>query len=156
MPRDALSVSVQDVSGFEPVPSARELRAWIRQTFDADLGGELSIRIVGEAESAALNDRYRGVNRPTNVLSFAGAHAPSGGGAPDWIGDLVICAPVVAREAAAQGKALDAHWAHLALHGVLHLLGFDHENERDAETMERREVELMAALGFPDPYRPIE
>ena len=157
MRRDALSIDVEDVSGFEPVPSARELSEWIRRAFPTGLRGELSIRIVGKTESAELNQHYRGKDGATNVLSFAGTDVPGTGDASlKFLGDLVICAPIVALEAAAQGKSLHAHWAHLAIHGVLHLLGFDHENESDAAAMERREIELMAILGFPDPYQPLD
>jgi probable rRNA maturation factor len=114
----------------------------------------LSIRIVGEEESAALNGRYRGRHGPTNVLSFAGTELPDAGpNETRLLGDLVLCAPVIAREAQEQGKSLDAHWAHIALHGTLHLLGYDHETDAEARLMERREADLLAALGFDDPYR---
>lgn len=149
----ALRVHVQDASGHDAVPSARTLGGWLRRALAEDARGELAIRIVGEEESAALNERYRGRKGPTNVLSFAGPDLP-GAPAPaaGLLGDLVICAPVVTREADAQGKAREAHWAHIALHGALHLLGYDHETDADAREMERREIELLAALGFGDPY----
>jgi probable rRNA maturation factor len=110
----------------------------------------LSVRIVGEARSRALNRRYRRKNRPTNVLSFEGA-----GLLPDGrndLGELVICAPVVAREARSQGKTASAHWAHMTVHGVLHLLGFDHERDAEAEKMASRESQILDRLGFSDPY----
>ena len=110
----------------------------------------LSVRVVGAARSRSLNARYRHKDRPTNVLSFAGA-----GVAPDGLrhlGELVICAPVVAREARVQGKARDSHWAHMTVHGVLHLLGFDHEVPAEARKMESREVQILDRLGFSDPY----
>jgi len=100
--------------------------------------------VVGSRESRALNERWRGRAQPTNVLSFPGDGR--------LIGDIVVCAPVVAREARAQGKALSAHWAHMVLHGTLHLLGFDHARAADARRMERRERALLARLGFADPY----
>jgi probable rRNA maturation factor len=111
---------------------------------------EMSVRVVGAARSRALNARYRGKNRPTNVLSFSGA-----GATPDgrlFLGELVICAPVVAREARAQGKRAASHWAHLTVHGVLHLLGFDHELPAEAVKMEEREIQILDRLGFSNPY----
>ncbi len=110
----------------------------------------LSVRVVGAARSRSLNARYRGKPHPTNVLSFAGA-----GLAPDgrrFLGELVICAPVVAREARRAGKPPRAHWALLTVHGVLHLLGFDHECSRQARKMAATEVQILDRLGFSDPY----
>jgi probable rRNA maturation factor len=101
------------------------------------------LRIVGEREGSALSNKYRRKNNPTNVLSF-----PYGKGR----GDIVLCHPVIAREARAQGKTLAAHYAHLVVHGILHLRGYDHEKTRDAKRMEAREVRLLRRLGFPDPY----
>jgi probable rRNA maturation factor len=111
---------------------------------------EVSIRVVGAARSRRLNARYRRKDQPTNVLSFAGA-----GVTPDGrriLGELVICAPVMAREARAQGKSLRAHWAHITVHGVLHLLGFAHEDEPEARKMAEREIQILDRLGFSDPY----
>ena len=110
----------------------------------------LSIRVVGAARSRSLNARYRQKDRPTNVLSFGGA-----GQGPDgshYLGELVICAPVVAREARAQGKSAEAHWAHMTVHGVLHLRGFDHERRVEARKMATREIQILDRLGFSDPY----
>ncbi|HEY2338228.1 MAG TPA: rRNA maturation RNase YbeY [Burkholderiales bacterium] len=101
------------------------------------------LRIVGEREGYALSNKYRRKKTPTNVLSF-----PYGKGR----GDIVLCHPVIAREARAQGKTLAAHYAHLVVHGILHLRGYDHEKTRDAKRMEAREVRLLRRLGFPDPY----
>jgi probable rRNA maturation factor len=117
-----------------------------RQQADA----ELVIRIVDEAESRQLNREYRGKDRPTNVLSFpfeAPAVVPS-----DLLGDLVICAQVVSSEAQQQGKIVTAHWAHMVVHGVLHLLGHDHQEEQEAIEMERLEAQILMGLGFDDPY----
>lgn len=111
---------------------------------------ELSIRVVDTAESAALNKRYRHKAGPTNVLSFP-AQLPETLALP-LLGDVVICAPVVMHEAAAQGKASAAHWAHMVVHGVLHLLGYDHIEQADAEAMEALEREALGRLGYPDPY----
>jgi len=124
-------------------PAPATLRRWARLAAGRRRG-ELGIRVVGSRESRALNERWRGRAQPTNVLSFPGDGR--------LIGDIVVCAPVVAREARAQGKALSAHWAHMVLHGTLHLLGFDHARAADAKRMERRERALLARLGFADPY----
>lgn len=130
----------------------------------------LAIRIVGAAESRRLNRTWRGKDKPTNVLSFPAVVLPrlskrnTGGGrfaqAPgarrqataDSLGDIAICAPVVAREAREQGKLSRAHWAHMVVHGVLHLLGYDHEIDRDADFMEAREVAILAHFGYANPY----
>jgi probable rRNA maturation factor len=142
-------------------PRRAEFERWAGATLaDRDLqkrvprGGDhsaaLSIRVVGAARSRTLNARYRDQDRPTNVLSFGGA-----GKMPDGttdLGELVICAPVVAREASSQGKSEAAHWAHLTVHGVLHLLGFDHEHPRQARKMESMEIQILDRLGFSNPY----
>ncbi len=113
---------------------------------------DLAIRLVDSKEGCALNRHYRGKDYATNVLSFP-AELPEGVDMPlPLLGDLVICAPVVAREAKEQGKLLNAHYAHLTVHGVLHLLGLDHENDREAEIMEQIEREVLAELGYEDPY----
>ena len=112
---------------------------------------ELTIRIVDEAEARELNRRWRERDYATNVLSFPALGLTDI--APDMLGDIVICAPVVSTEAAAQGKSSAAHWSHLAVHGVLHLLGFDHEDEQSAVIMEHHERVILANLGFADPYR---
>ncbi len=110
----------------------------------------LSVRVVGATRSRNLNARYRHKDKATNVLSFAGAgRAPDG---RNYLGELVICAPVVAREARAQKKAPESHWAHMTVHGVLHLLGFDHEAAPEARKMASREVQILDRLGFSDPY----
>lgn len=126
------------------VPSPSRLRAWARAALAGQPGG-MTIRIVGSRESRVLNARYRGKDKPTNVLSFPY-------GEPGGLGDLVICAPVVNREAREQGKAPAAHWAHMVVHGVLHLRGFDHIRKTEARVMEARERAILAGLSFPDPY----
>lgn len=133
------------------VPEPRQFRRWAA----AALAGRpqcfvLSIRVVGAARSRSLNAQYRAKNRATNVLSFAGA-----GPCPDgrrYIGELVICAPVVASEAAAQCKTREQHWAHMTVHGVLHLLGLDHIRAAEAQKMEAIEVQILDQLGFSNPY----
>lgn len=143
----------------------RRVRAWAPR--DADIAGwagralgrhaagrELGVRVVGPAESRRLNARYRGKDKPTNVLSFPAAPLPRRSrGAEHPLGDLVICAAVVRAEALEQGKPLRAHWAHLVVHGALHLIGYDHEQEPDARRMERREIAVLRTLGFANPYR---
>ena len=160
-----LRVELQFASRHPGVPGPVSLRRWARSAHTAGRargtgregrgvrhppGGALCIRIVGNAESRRLDLAYRGKDRPTNVLSFPASpveHAATGA-----LGDLVICAPVVAREAREQGKALAAHWAHMVVHGTLHLLGFDHERSRAARAMEALEVEILGGLGYQDPY----
>ena len=127
------------------VPSPARLKAWARAAL-AGQAGEITLRIVGAAESRTLNREYRGKDKPTNVLSFPYQE-------PGELGDLVLCAPVVNREAKEQGKAPAAHWAHMVVHGVLHLRGFDHIRARDAKVMEDRERAILARLAFADPYK---
>jgi probable rRNA maturation factor len=134
------------------VPSPRQLAAWAAAALaPGRRSWVLSVRVVGQARSRSLNAHYRRRDRPTNVLSFGGA-----GRAPDgrfFLGELVVCAPVVAREARTFGITLEAHWAHMTVHGVLHLLGFDHERRGEARKMAAREIQILDRLGFSDPYR---
>ena len=130
------------------IPAPNSLRLWAWAAMGA-AGGDMTIRIVDALESRQLNHQYRGKDAATNVLSFP-AEMPVPG--ETLLGDLVICAPVVADEAVAQGKAARAHWAHMVIHGTLHLLGMDHQNEAEAEQMEQRERVLLAGFGFSDPY----
>ena len=148
-------LDVQYALQGEGIPPASAFRIWTDAAL-ADLGGdaELVIRVVDEAESRALNREYRGKDKPTNVLSFP-FEAPQGVPAEEignYLGDLVICAPVVEREAGEQGKPLAAHWAHMVVHGILHLRGYDHQDEAQAREMEDREREILDGLGFSDPY----
>lgn len=115
---------------------------------------EISLRIVDEAEMQALNQHYRNKAYPTNVLSFPAQLDPAIQNelSSELLGDIAVCAPVVIREAQAQGKHSQAHWDHMMIHGVLHLLGFDHENDTEAQQMERIEIEALGALGWPNPY----
>ncbi len=146
-----LQLEVQRVAKRADLPADEALQRWAEAALAPGLDqGELVIRLVDEEESQALNREYRSKDRPTNVLSFpfeAPVVAES-----DLLGDLVICATVVVAEAAAQNKPLEAHWAHMVVHGVLHLQGHDHQNEREAEEMERLETEVLATLGFQNPY----
>ncbi|HKJ95915.1 MAG TPA: rRNA maturation RNase YbeY [Gammaproteobacteria bacterium] len=146
-----IDVDIQIATACAELPEDEDLDRWLR----AALAGrrdeaELAVRLVDEPEGRELNATYRGRDYATNVLSFP-ADLPAGVDLP-VLGDLVICAPVVEREAAEQGKALDAHWAHMIVHGVLHLLGYDHIEDDQAEVMETEEREILAGLGYPDPY----
>ncbi len=133
------------------IPAAVSFRRWAAAAAQGRIRrADLAIRVVDEKEGRALNRHYRGKDYATNVLSFP-VELPAGVTLP-LLGDLVICAPVVAKEAREQGKPLAAHYAHLTIHGVLHLLGLDHEDPREAEAMEQIERELLAELGLPDPY----
>ncbi len=128
-------------------PGPASLRRWARLAA-GNRKGELGIRVVGQREGRQLNERWRGRAYATNVLSFPAAPELGRG----QIGDIVVCAPVVAREAREQGKSLAAHWAHMIVHGTLHLLGFDHVRAPDAKRMEVRERALLARIGIADPY----
>ncbi len=150
--RMKLKLDIQNASAALDLPALDQLRVWA----EAALAGrreraELGIRLVDEAEGAELNGRFRGRRGPTNVLSFPFEPLP-GLEDCDLIGDLVICAPVVSREAKEQGKSLQSHWAHMLVHGVLHLLGYDHLDAASAAEMEGLETRIICGLGFPVPY----
>ena len=135
------------------LPAAVSWRRWVAQALVSarhDADAELSIRLVGAREGRALNRRYRGRDYATNVLSFP-VELPGGLRTP-LLGDIVLCAPVLRAQARAQGKQLAQHAAHLTIHGVLHLLGHDHQRPRQAARMEALEIAALAALGWPDPY----
>ena len=147
-----LELDLQNASVSDLVPAHADIVAWA----SAALNGwremaELTVRVVDLDESAGLNLRYRGRPGPTNVLSFPFS-APPGSPETTLLGDLVVCAPVVEREAGEQGKPLNAHWAHMIVHGVLHLLGFDHADDDEAAVMEGLETDILRMLGFPQPY----
>ena len=152
----AVVVTVQNASHGGGVPAEVEIKRWARSALAEGVRGELTVRIVDAAESAELNLRYRGKKGPTNVLSFPAEAPPAATDELLPFGDVVICAEVVEREAREQGKAPAAHWAHMIVHGALHLQGYDHENVREASIMEAREQALLAELGFPDPYYSIK
>ncbi len=136
---------LQVVSRAARVPTPAQIRRWARAALGRS--GDITVRIVGEAEARILNRRYRGRDQATNVLAFpyASSHRAVHG-------DIVLCAPVIAREALAQGKTLEAHFAHLTVHGLLHLQGHEHAGRREAARMESLEKRLLAKLGYPDPY----
>lgn len=148
-----IELDVQYASAATDLPSVEQLQRWVHAALTAAAytePAELTIRIVDEEEGQALNRDYRQRDYATNVLSFPFDEAIE---LPlNLLGDLVVCAPVVSREAAQQEKAVSAHWAHLVVHGCLHLLGYDHTNDDDADTMENLEVTIMATLGFANPY----
>jgi probable rRNA maturation factor len=148
----AVDVS-RSVNGW--APARADLAAWAGAALGRRArGSELSVRLVGPRESRTLNARYRRRDKPTNVLSFpAGDGQDARGLTPQPLGDLVICPAVLRAEARAQGKSVRAHWAHLVVHGTLHLVGYDHERARDAARMERREIAVLRELGFDNPYR---
>ena len=150
-----LDVSITYAVPRTGIPAAVSFRKWVGAALDNRIReADLAIRIVGTREARALNKHYRGKDYATNVLSFP-ADLPEGlpeGVRLPLLGDLVICAPVVAREAREQNKPVNAHYAHLTVHGALHLLGWDHENDRDAECMEQLEREVLTTLGIADPY----
>lgn len=141
---------LRDVRGSgEGMPGPERLSAFAQAAI-GEAEGELNLRIVSAAESQRLNAQFRGKHKPTNVLSFP-PELP-----PDWpvpvIGDLALCAAVIRREAAEQGKTLEAHWAHMVVHGCLHLQGWDHQTDTEAEAMEAREIAVLSSLGFANPY----
>lgn len=147
-----VELDLQLATAAGDLPGEAQLRQWCELALrQRTAPSELTIRIVDEAEGRELNHTWRGKDYATNVLSFP-AEIPDGLLDIPLLGDLVICAPVVAREAAEQGKRAEAHWAHLVIHGCLHLLGYDHIDDAEAEEMEVLERQLLAELGYPDPY----
>lgn len=144
-PPQAPTVSQIDVQiAASPVPPRETMVAWARAAMAGD-GRKLCIRVVDENEARGLNARFRGARQATNVLSFSAE-------LPDVLGDIAVCAAVVAREAKAQNKSVEAHFAHMVVHGVLHLKGMDHDTGAQAQVMEKAEVEILQAFGFRDPY----
>jgi len=144
-------VSLQLISRLSSIPKRHYFTRWVNSVTANKLPNtEINIRIVGEKESALLNKNYRGKNKPTNVLSFPFEVPPEI--ISPLLGDLVICAPVIAKEAKAQEKPILAHWAHMVIHGTLHLLGYDHEKKKDAAVMEKIEIQLLKKLGYANPY----
>lgn len=134
----------QNASEFANIPANAMFKKWAQAALRVE--SEVTIRIVDEHEARALNSQYRAKDYATNVLTFPITEEPI------LMGDIVICAPVVAAEAIAQNKSIEAHFAHLTVHGMLHLCGFDHETEAQAELMEALEVQILAKLGYANPY----
>lgn len=139
-----LTLTVQHAVNPRKLPSRAQLRRWARAALERD--ARITVRIIGGGEARALNRNFRGKDRPTNVLTFKMRDEPR------LEGDVALCAPLIAREARAQRKSVAAHYAHLVVHGVLHLQGYDHETRREARVMEQREARIVTRLGYPDPY----
>ena len=152
-----VQVDVQYACDDDTAPEIATVEFWIASAIEASgykSDAEVSVRIVDSDEIRALNREYRGKDRPTNVLSFpAGEVAGLPAEVPVLLGDIVICASVVRAEAASQGKAAPDHWAHMLVHGTLHLLGYDHDANADAVEMEALEARILALQGLSDPYR---
>ena len=146
----SIDINVQYAIDIPGLPTENKIKQWVNTSLDslAD-NAELTLRIVDEKEGEFLNEKWRKSSGPTNVLSFSYNDDNSGS---VLHGDIVICAPVIAREAVEQNKPLNAHWAHMVIHGVLHLLGYDHIDSKDTEKMEALEIKILHKLGIPDPY----
>lgn len=145
-----LIVDIQRVSQADNLPTDAQLIRWANVGWQQPHQSEVTLRLVDETESQTLNHQYRGKDKPTNVLSFP-FEAPAGITVP-LAGDLIICAPVVAFEVAEQNKRSEEHWAHMVIHGLLHLQGYDHIEDDEAEIMEALEIRLLAELGYGNPY----
>ena len=149
-----IELDLQDVSGADSVPELSEFERWVEEVLREGPSVSLAIRVVDEKEMRDLNERFRGKEGATNVLSFP-AELPGhldGQLDPQPLGDIVICAAVVEAETLEQGKVASHHWAHLTVHGLLHLRGYDHQDDDQAEAMESLETEILDRLGIPDPY----
>lgn len=144
-----IHIDVQQASQSLQLPAEQQFTTWAEAALRRE-SAELVIRIVDEEESAHFNAHYRGQTKPTNILSFPFQQPP--GMTTDILGDLLACAPVIEREAQQQGKPLEAHWAHIIVHGMLHLQGYDHIAEDEASLMEAEEIAILNGLGIPNPY----
>ena len=150
-------VDLQIATEYKKIPTEEQINCWVAAAIgETDKQFELSIRIVDEDEITQLNKEYRNKDKPTNVLSFPFAFEEEIGGEfgldIPLLGDIIICVQVVEREAKEQNKQEIAHWAHMVIHGVLHLLGYDHIDDEEAEEMEALEIKIITSLGFPNPY----
>jgi len=147
----SIEVAVQYAIDWPDLPDENQLKLWVKTALEGfQENAELTIRIVDVDEGTQLNERWRKSQGPTNVLSFS--HEGEAKIVPNLLGDIVVCAPVVAREAKEQNKNIDAHWAHMVIHGVLHLNGFDHIKPEDADTMENLEIKILEELNYNNPY----
>ena len=146
-------VDIQLVDSSAKTPDAQQIRGWVSAVFTTleRLPLALTVRVVGEEEMVKLNQRYRGRNQPTNVLSFPIEPLPKM--CTDLLGDIVVCGPVVNREAVIQHKPPMEHWAHMVVHGMLHLFGYDHESDQEATAMETLEKSVLEGLGYSNPYQ---
>jgi len=146
-------ITIQRAVTTKSLPTTPTFKRWIKTVLKSKIpSAELTIRIVDKNEMTELNSTYRHKNKPTNVLSFPFDMPEECENDLPILGDIVICADVIQEEADTQNKMLQAHWAHMVVHGTLHLLGYDHEKEADAEIMEAEEIRFLSALGFPNPY----
>lgn len=151
-----ITIELQNNKKFTGIPTHSQCQSWVEKTLTTAPNAisqnkkTLTIRIVDEAESTLLNETYRHKKGPTNILSFQSDPIP--GFAAESLGDLAICAPLVVKEATLQHKKIAAHWAHLLIHGVLHLLEYDHMRDEDAQVMEALEIKILHDLGFANPY----
>lgn len=144
-------IEIQNASNIASLPADKLISDWAEQALDEQhLEAEITLRIVDEEEGLKLNKEWRKKETATNVLSFPVGEKLEH--APNLLGDIVICAPIVEREASEQGKNSDAHWAHLVVHGVLHLQGYDHESNEQAATMESKEIRILKNIGYANPY----
>lgn len=149
-----ITVDIQLATEFTPLPTDEHMTRWAQYAVkELHRDVEITVRIVDEHEIARLNATYRGKDKPTNVLSFPVDLPP--GIQDDLLGDIVICAKIVAEEAKAQHKSYESHFAHMIIHGCLHLMGYDHVTPEQADIMEPKEIQLMAALNYPNPYEGI-
>ena len=150
-----LLIDIQNPESYTTIPAESDLSHWAQAAWQGEGEAGVVLRIVNDAESQTLNRDYRGKDYPTNVLSFPYdvPPIPLEEGETDYLGDLVVCLPVMEREAAEQGKTTTQHWAHLLVHGLLHLQGYDHMTDAEAEEMETLETQILGELGFPNPYQ---
>ncbi len=147
----SIKIEIQYATEINDLPEEGLIKKWVNSSLNGYIeNAELTIRIVDKAEGAQLNEKWRNAQGPTNVLSFP--YSDLNETTKSIQGDIVICAPVILREAAEQKKSVDAHWAHIIVHGILHLLGYDHDNENDANEMESLETSILGKLKIPDPY----
>lgn len=148
MTMKSLQVNLQKNGSFDGIPTLKQFQSWIKVALEKkNLHGEITVRITSPEEIQQLNRQYRHKDKPTNILSFNYSDTDD-----ELIGDLVICDAVVKNEAKEQQKTIEEHYAHLTIHGMLHLRGYDHETSEEAEEMEALEIALLASLSFPNPY----
>ncbi len=144
-------INVEYVSNASELPAEAMIAHWAQAALEGhERYVEVGVRIVDESEIIELNQRFRKRAEPTNVLSFPFEDPP--GTQTDVLGDVVVCAPIVSSQAQTEGKPLSAHWAHMIVHGIMHLRGYDHESPEEANAMEHMETRILEGLGFPDPY----
>lgn len=146
-------IDIQNAALDGEPPDEQQIKHWVEVALSSHMqAAEVCIRIVDEAESKRLNAQYRNKDKPTNVLSFQYDLADEVQGEQRFLGDIVICAQVLEKEAKIQQKPLKAHWAHMVIHGLLHLIGYDHQNEHEGLAMEKEEISILKQLGYPNPY----